>query len=758
MPAIRGHGRRCEVGDRRGCPEAHFDHALHSQPASLDGIQEHIGGLDPAHRRGELPGEQLHQQLAGQPPRVALQFVPVLQDPLTGLATTDLGDGFDVVAIDAEGDRMQVRHVAADQRGGVDLLGERLVEVAAEVGHAGRERTGVERHVDARHQEEGRPPRRGSRPEPALQLVECCDGSRHRVLSAAEVVVDDLAQLAGRLRHRVHQRGCLIGAETSEMRSDHTQSVLRSPGGVPFHQMVHRGSPGPHDAEDRFERQHAADRCQRVVLPHGVTRQHRIGHERPRGPQLLDLGGRQGGHRDLGELGEVEHTVGMAVLFTANPDPLRVATHHVEQREPEVVTGEPVGTLPDVARGRRAVETVHAHAAGLDPLTREHVGGANRGNGGEGPCDDPPRTLHHDLDPPVAVAEPHTGGGELHLLAGQDHVDEVDPPVAESLHRAAEHVAYEERLRGGRGPHAVHDPSGQPGEARQQVAAVDGVEIARHQPELLGVPRAANRRGPEMMRLGVDPAPTLLRIPGARIAGLDRVIRLAPPTAQQEGVLDDPLPDEGPGVDPPACRNVIVADDRSAHRVGRLIRGHRAHTVMRVHQLQQSLSGSVGPKRAEEARPQQTDGGVWYGGGVDEGRRSRWRHFAAGRRGARSLRDRFGRVHHVVQRAPLGRCQARPIEAGPGHSVIHPHRHGEAQVPVVVQVGESRPGDLHLHLTVRVDGPAQARGFAAELENRFDRTGLRAQLPGLAVREERDRRTGPLVAVADGGQVQQQLH
>ena len=80
----RRHRGPGEVGDRRGRAHADLDDALHPEAPVGDGGEQHVGGLDPAHRRGELPGQQLHQQLAGQAAGAGRPGVPVGEQLATG--------------------------------------------------------------------------------------------------------------------------------------------------------------------------------------------------------------------------------------------------------------------------------------------------------------------------------------------------------------------------------------------------------------------------------------------------------------------------------------------------------------------------------------------------------------------------------------------------------------------------------------------------------------------------------------------------
>ena len=62
----------------------------------------------------------------------------------------------DVGTVQGEGAGHQVRHVVAEQSGGVHLLGQTRIEVGTELGDAVTQHAGVERHVDTGHVQERR--------------------------------------------------------------------------------------------------------------------------------------------------------------------------------------------------------------------------------------------------------------------------------------------------------------------------------------------------------------------------------------------------------------------------------------------------------------------------------------------------------------------------------------------------------------------------------------------------------------------------
>ena len=113
--------------------------------------------------------------------------------------------------------------------------------------------------------------------------------------------------------------------------------------------MVHRHAAAEDDLQQRLEGQDAGDGGERVVLADGVTAGDRVLDEDTGLAHLGDLGDGQRGHRDLGELGQEEHAVGVAVQLTVGPQLGRVVAHHGEDREAERLAGVLVGAVPDLA-------------------------------------------------------------------------------------------------------------------------------------------------------------------------------------------------------------------------------------------------------------------------------------------------------------------------------------------------------------------------------------------------------------------------
>ena len=249
----------------------------------------------------------------------------------------DRSHGFDVLTGDLEGPRMQVRHVSAYQSRGVDRRGQVPFELLPEAGHAAAQGGGMERHVDPRNVQKGcfavlaAAQRIG-------QFRQRTDRARDRVLLAAQVVVDDLAQLPRVRGHVVDQ--ALAGAviQVRQVRADDGQSEVGGAGLIAVDQVVHGGAAGEDEFDQILELQGAGDRCQRVVLPDRMPRTDRVLVEHPGCPHLRHLGAGQGSHRYLRELGEEQHAGRMPVDRSGLTGRCggqlgRVVAHHFQDRE-----------------------------------------------------------------------------------------------------------------------------------------------------------------------------------------------------------------------------------------------------------------------------------------------------------------------------------------------------------------------------------------------------------------------------------------
>ena len=166
-------GLGTQVRQGRGGTEADLDVLLDRgraaggsvdvRPVGLSPKQQGLG-LDPAHRRGELPAQQLNQQLAGQllgggvTLRVVRQFgapvSPLIGNLLHRLRRNHVQDRLQEVLRQLERASDQVRNVATDQDRRVDGLRHQLLQLGTEIRHTVVQHRGVEWHIDTRHQHE----------------------------------------------------------------------------------------------------------------------------------------------------------------------------------------------------------------------------------------------------------------------------------------------------------------------------------------------------------------------------------------------------------------------------------------------------------------------------------------------------------------------------------------------------------------------------------------------------------------------------
>ncbi len=113
-----------QAGDGRRGLHADLDEPLDTETACGLLDEEQILGLDPAHRAGELPCQQLDDDLAAQ---LARPLVPpgvvVGEDLVERLGGHQVPDLLDEVAVQGERPRHQVRDVAADEQRGIRVAG-----------------------------------------------------------------------------------------------------------------------------------------------------------------------------------------------------------------------------------------------------------------------------------------------------------------------------------------------------------------------------------------------------------------------------------------------------------------------------------------------------------------------------------------------------------------------------------------------------------------------------------------------------------
>ena len=300
------------------------------------------------------------------------------------------------------------------------------------------------------------------------------------VLRAGEVVVDDLQELAGLLGDGLHVLVHAVVADAELVGAQRAHAVVRAAVLIAVDQAVHGGTAVEHEHEHRLQRDDAGERAQRVVLAQRVAGE--VG-----GPdvaagfaQARGLHERHGGERHLGELGQVEQAIRMVVAHAVGHELLRVIAHDGDDREAELLAGDPVGTLPDLTRGRGLGAGVEFHALLLDALAGVHERGL-RGAGDRGAArDDRAVDAAGHLEQHAAVAHLADAlDGDLHLVVQLHHAVHVVGPAGDLIVGALVVGGLGHMLGGGGQPHAVHERGAQSGDGGAAVRGVDRVEVAR---------------------------------------------------------------------------------------------------------------------------------------------------------------------------------------------------------------------------------------------------------------------------------------
>ena len=349
-----------QVGQGRGGPEAHLDDLIDAQAGnaggSLFGREQHALRLDPAHRGCELPAQQLDEQRAGQDARVGQGRVPRafrLEQLAHRIGGNHVEDGLGELAGELEGTRHQVGDVAADELRGIDLGGNTLVELRAEVRHAAAQDSGVEGHVDAGNVHEGTLATvlGGALGGVLLEGLQARDRTGDGVLLARQVEVDDLEELTRCLSDRLDVLHDVSVVDAELVRTQGAHAVVRTALLVAGHERVHRGTALEDQVEDDLEREDLGVCRQRVVLAQRVT-----GESSPRNQHALfahagRLANRQGRERNLRELGEVQDAFGVTVGHAARHDLGRVVAHDRQDGEAHRRAGVCIGAAPDLVHG-----------------------------------------------------------------------------------------------------------------------------------------------------------------------------------------------------------------------------------------------------------------------------------------------------------------------------------------------------------------------------------------------------------------------
>ena len=195
----------------------------------------------------------------------------------------------------------------ADDQVGILVARHDAVQRATEVGDADAQHRGVERHVDAGHQDE-RALAAGDLAtllDLFLEHLEAANRARDGVLRAAQVEVHDLQVFPCALGDLVDEAGDVVVVEVDLRGADRGQSVVRPAVLVTRHDVVHLGTTVEHHLEQRLDRVDTGHATQRRVFTDRVTAGHRALDERTLLAHLGDLGCGDGRHGDLGELRQV---------------------------------------------------------------------------------------------------------------------------------------------------------------------------------------------------------------------------------------------------------------------------------------------------------------------------------------------------------------------------------------------------------------------------------------------------------------------
>ena len=474
----QGVGGQVRQGRRIGQP--HLDDVLDPQAALARGGQQDLLGLDPAHRRGELPGQELDEQDSGQLRGALRPGVPVGQDLFNGLGGHDLKDRTGEVLGQGEGPGHEVGNVVAHQARDVQVLGDELEQTATELRHAGAQHLGVEGHVDAGDEHEGvlAPAGLGLGAGVGGQGVQALDRAGHGVLDAGQVVVDDLEELAGGLGDRAHVGLDLVGLDARLVGAQGPHAVVRGAVGVTGHQRVHGGAALEDDRDGRLHGHDAPVGAQRRVLAQGVAGEGGALHQGTGLGQTRSGRHGDGGQGHLGELGEVEQALGVAVGDAAGGHLGGVVAHQVDDGEAQLGAGVGVGPLPDLPGGLGGVHLVQAHAGGLDALAGVDVGGGLGRRHGSAAGDDLAVDAADDLQD-VAAADHQSGAlhGDLDVVAQLDRTGHDVGPAGQDMARAVGRGGGRHLLGSGRQPHAVDERGLHTGHVGGVVGGVDRVEV-----------------------------------------------------------------------------------------------------------------------------------------------------------------------------------------------------------------------------------------------------------------------------------------
>ena len=339
----------------------------------------------------------------------------------------------------------------------------------------------MERHIDARHQHECRLAAIFGYAAVGigLQRLQTGDGACHGILLASQVVVHDLQELAGSLRHGFDVFAYAVVAHTELVRTQRTHAVVGATLRITRNEVVHGGAAVEHEFDHGFQRNHVGEGAQRVVFAQRVAREISGPNVGAGFAQTCGLGECHGGERHLRELGQVEQSFRMAVGHAVGGQFLRIVTHDGEDRESKLLAGHLVGTLPHVSCGRGLGTLVEHHALLLYALARVDEGGLRRTYDGG--------ATRHDIAVDAAGHFEHHAGvchasdtldGDFHFVVELHHAVHVVGPACDFVVRTLAVKRLHRVLRGCGEPHAVHERCRKTGNGSATMRGVDRVEIA----------------------------------------------------------------------------------------------------------------------------------------------------------------------------------------------------------------------------------------------------------------------------------------
>ena len=183
------------------------------------------------------------------------------------------------------------------------------------------------------------------------------------------------------------------------------------------------------DLQQRLQFVDTADAGQRGVLTDGVAAGDRTLDERALLAHLGHLRGGHSRHRDLGELRQEQHALGVVVVHTAGDQAGRVVAHHVQHREAQRVAGELVRGVPHLAGGLGPGAHLHAHALVLDALARERIDGLRRGQLRGRRHHQFGADARSDLDNLCATVDSDAVDPEVDVVARHHHAEEAGGPA-----------------------------------------------------------------------------------------------------------------------------------------------------------------------------------------------------------------------------------------------------------------------------------------------------------------------------------------